>query len=107
MYSSELFPELPSYSHSAHCLQLIGKPIARITVPFPFTGFTSEVVRVKITEVEVVSSKTKIYALGLTALEAPLVFQGYSDIRQLGQYYTFTISNILTRIYTSVNFLAK
>jgi hypothetical protein len=74
MYSSELFPELQSYSHSAVCLQLIGNPIARLTVPYPFSGFTSEVFRVKISEVEVVSSKTQIYALGLASLDTFLVF---------------------------------
>ena len=68
MYSSELFPELLPHSHSAHCLKLVGKPIARLTIPFPFSGFSSETFKVKITEVEVDSSKTQIYALGLTSL---------------------------------------
>jgi hypothetical protein len=30
MYSSELLPELPPHSHSAHCLKLTGQPLAKL-----------------------------------------------------------------------------
>lgn len=32
-------------------------------------------------------------------------FLGYSDARQLGQYYSLTINGSVTRLYTAVNFL--
>lgn len=32
-------------------------------------------------------------------------YLGYSDIRQLGQYYSLTIDGKITRLYTAVNFL--
>jgi hypothetical protein len=34
-----------------------------------------------------------------------LIFRGYSDLQQLGQYYSLTINNETTRLYTAVNFL--
>ena len=43
MYSAELFPELPAYSHSSNCLKLIGKPIAVINIPNPYRGYISTV----------------------------------------------------------------
>ncbi len=32
-------------------------------------------------------------------------FRGYTDVRQIGQYYSLTINNKKTRLYTVVNFL--
>lgn len=32
-------------------------------------------------------------------------FQGYTDLAQIGQYYSLTVNSQLTRLYTAVNFL--
>lgn len=36
---------------------------------------------------------------------ATLSFRGYTHIEQLGQYYSFTTDDQVTRLYTAVNFL--
>ena len=51
------------------------------------------------------SQKTDIYSIGIIQESIPMRFLGYSDIRQLGQYYSLTINNKITRLYTAVNFL--
>ncbi len=32
-------------------------------------------------------------------------FQGYTELSQIGQYYSLTVNSQLTRLYTAVNFL--
>lgn len=32
-------------------------------------------------------------------------FRGYTDLSQLGQYYSVTVNSGMTRLYTAVNFL--
>ena len=51
-----------------------------------------------------ISEKTQIYAIGLVQEMGHLYYLGYSDSRQLGQYYSLTLGKI-TRLYTTVNFL--
>lgn len=53
----------------------------------------------------VVSEKTHIYELGLVVAGEKLAFKGYSSLLQLGQYYSLTINDEITRLYTAVNFL--
>ena len=43
MYSAELYPALPPYSHSAYAMQLIGQPIAKLVVPQTYNGFRDEI----------------------------------------------------------------
>ena len=54
-----------------------------------------------------VSRKTGIYVLGIVAKSEELEFAGYSDVKQLGQYYSFTMNNSITRLYTAVNVITK
>ena len=105
IYSAELYPELAAYSHSAYSLQLIGQPIAKLVIPQTYNGFRDEINEGEIKYKNIVSEKTQIYSLGITLKYGNLKFLGYTDLRQLGQYYSFTIINKITRIYTTVNFL--
>lgn len=62
---------------------------------------------VRISFISEVSKKTGIYVLGLVSKRDELEFSGYSDVKQLGQYYSFTVNKNLTRLYTAVNFITK
>jgi hypothetical protein len=55
--------------------------------------------------VHTISEKTQIYQLGLRLKGAALSFRGYTHLEQLGQYYSFTTDDQVTRLYTAVNFL--
>lgn len=98
-------PELPAYSHSAKCLEFVGEPVAKLAIPSTYEGFKEEITNAKIGYVRKISEKTQIYELGLASKDSSLVFTGYSSIKQLGQYYSLTIDDQLTRLYTAVNFL--
>jgi hypothetical protein len=107
MYAPELYPDLPVWSHSALSMQLAGSPVAKLVVPPTFAGFTFEVVEGHIKFMNCVSKITQIYSIGLVQKYGqPLRYLGYRDVRQLGQYYSFTFNGYVTRLYTSVNFLA-
>jgi hypothetical protein len=64
----------------------------------------SEVADAEIKYMCEISSKTQIYSLGLVQKHLPLRYLGYSDLRQLGQFYSLTFGKV-TRLYTAVNFL--
>ncbi len=53
------------------------------------------------------SKQSQIYVLGLGGVREELEFLGYSDVRQLGQYYSVTMGESITRLYTAVNFLSS
>lgn len=55
MYSSELMPELPAYSHSANCLDFVGEPVAKLEIPPTYEGFKEEITKVKIGYVRKIS----------------------------------------------------
>jgi hypothetical protein len=90
MYSSELLPSLGPHSHSANCLRLAGRPFAQLVVAPTFDGFTTSIVKGRICFVRVVSEKTQIYQLGLRMSQKQMSFRGYTDLQQLGQYYSVT-----------------
>ena len=79
----------------------------KIAIPPPYRSFEEETVAVRISFISEVSKKTGIYVLGLVAKRDELEFTGYSDVKQLGQYYSFTVNKNLTRLYTAVNFITK
>jgi hypothetical protein len=62
-------------------------------------------VRVGIGSVHKISEKTQIYELELTPFGTEFIFTGYSNLQQLGQYYSLTLDDQITRLYTAVNFL--
>ena len=105
MYSVELYPQLAPFSHSGNAMQKIGNPIAKLVTPSTYSGIKYEVNDGMIKYMNCISVKTQIYSIGIVQRFMPLVFLGYSDLRQLGQYYSLTINGRITRLYTSVNFL--
>ena len=106
MYSVELYPELAPISHSANSMQKVGPPIAKLVCPPTYSGINSEVNLGTIKYLNCISLKTQIYAIGIVQNYIPIVFQGYTDVRQLGQYYSLTVNGKITRLYTAVNFLS-
>lgn len=105
MYSVELYPELAPFTHPANSIELAGKPVAKLVTPPTYEGLDMEVLEGKIKFMNCVSEKTQIYSIGIVQEYRPMRFLGYSDIRQLGQYYSLTINRKITRLYTAVNFL--
>lgn len=105
MYSAELYPNIPAYSHSAYCMQLVGNPIAKLITPPTYSGFLSEVTIGKIKYVHCMSEATQIYSIGVCQKYKSLKYLGYKDLRQLGQYHSFSIEDKVTRMYTVLNFL--
>lgn len=54
-----------------------------------------------------VSKKNQIFVMGLLKEQSEFDFMGYSEVSQLGQYYSLTMNKKLTRLYTVVNFLTR
>lgn len=64
--------------------------------------------KAEVKEIFVVSEPGSIYELRLRlSVNKSVCFTGYTDKRQFGQYYTLTLNNSLTRLYTSVHCLQK
>ena len=56
---------------------------------------------------ELVSEKTQIYIVGFTSLnDKEFRYNGYTEITQIGQYFSLTINKKVTRLYTTVNCLS-
>ena len=87
-------------------MQKIGYPIAKLVTPPTYSGINFEVNDGVIQFMRCISEKTQIFSIGIVQKHVPLVFFGYSDVRQLGQFYSLTIDNKITRLYTAVNFLS-
>ena len=49
----------------------------------------------------------RIFTLYLSSLDQPFDYRGYSCLSQIGQYYSMTVNDKKTRLYTAVNFLQK
>lgn len=79
----------------------------KIDTPAPYSNFEEESVAVRVQFISEVSRKTGIYVLGLAAKSEELEFVGYSDVKQLGQYYSFTMNSSITRLYTAVNLVTR
>ena len=94
------------FSHSGNAMRKIGNPIAKLVTPSTYSGIKYEVNDGNIKYMNCISLKTQIYSIGIVQGYMPLVFLGYSDPRQLGQYYSLTINKKITRLYTAVNFLS-
>lgn len=83
-------------------------PIAKLDIPPTFDGFDAPEVECNIPQVQIVSEKGSIYQINLTRKEgAPFVFLKYRDIDQIGRYFSVSLNNNVTRLYTTVGFLVK
>lgn len=48
----------------------------------------------------------KIHTIYFNSMDLnPFIYKGYSDISQIGRYYSLTVNQHKTRLYTVVNFL--
>lgn len=57
-------------------------------------------------KVQIVSKKGNIFRINLFKKEGfPFRFIKYSDISQLGRYFSLSLNGKTTRLYTTVNFL--
>lgn len=45
--------------------------------------------------------------MGLLKEKGEFTFTGYSEVSQLGQYYSLTMNKKITRLYTVVNFITR
>lgn len=48
-----------------------------------------------------------MYEMRLAKEEGSFLFEGYTEIAQLGRYYSLTLNDQTTRLYSGVNFLME
>lgn len=106
MYRAERLPSLPTNSHSFRSLDLLGRPEAVISIPAPYSGLPSQPFEVKVESLSLISQSSRIYQFDLSCKEA-VKFEGYSHVSQLGRFYSLTVNDKFTRLYTFVNFLNR
>jgi hypothetical protein len=80
--------------------------VARIDIALPYSGMPSAPFPVSVASIQSISIKCQIYHIELRS-EAGLQFEGYSDVAQLGRFYSLTADSRVTRLYTAVNFLHR
>ena len=105
MYPAELLPGLPTNSHNSHSMDLCGDPIAKISIQSPYKGMPQEAFDVTITHMSAITNYSKIYEIYVTPTDKPISYEGYDSLLQIGRFYSLTVNNKVTRLYTAVNFL--
>lgn len=106
--AAEELPEVPIWSHSYLSFTLVGDPVARLDIPPTFEGLEEGEADCKIPAVEVICEKGPIYMISLESGGGrPFVYRKYREVSQLGRYFSITLNNKVTRLYTQVNFLVK
>jgi hypothetical protein len=65
MFRAELLPNLPSNSHSFKSLDLLGKPIAKIAITYPYKNISDTNFAVTIASIKSISVKCQIYQVEL------------------------------------------
>lgn len=109
IYGSEVAAELPEvsmWSHSYKSFTLMDDPVARVNIEPTFDGFETPEVECVIPEIKLISQKGNIYQINLFKKSgAPFTFLGYKDISQIGRFYSISLNENVTRLYTTVNFL--
>lgn len=83
----------------------MGTPVAKLGIPLPVEGFSEEQIPMRLSSLKLLSKKSQIYELLLIGEKDKLKFVGYTDVCQLGQYYSLSLNDKVTRLYTSVHFL--
>jgi hypothetical protein len=80
--------------------------VAKIEIPPTFEGFDGTEVECMIPSLKLISKKGNIYQMCLFKKEGfPFRFVKYTDVAQLGRYFSLSINDKTTRLYTTVNFL--
>ena len=65
MFRAEKLPRLPANSHSFKSLDLLGKPVAKIAIPYPYKGIPESPFAVNIVAIQSISMQCQIYHLEL------------------------------------------
>lgn len=52
-----------------------------------------------------IANYSKIYEIYVTPTDKPISYEGYDSLLQIGRFYSLTVNNKVTRLYTAVNFL--
>lgn len=92
--------------HGFKSLELVGEPIAKLTIPQIYRNLERDFCDVSIKNITVVSEVGQIYQVDLESVDyTPFEYIGYQDVHQLGRFYSLTINKKVTRLYTSVGFL--
>ena len=96
------------WSHSFRSFTLLGDPVARLSISSTFEGYDMTEVECEIPKVHMISQKGSIYQINLKKrYGSQFKFTGYRDITQLGRYFSITLNDKVTRLYTTVNFLVE
>lgn len=107
-YSAELTPNVKAWNHSKDSMRLVGPPVAMIERSSPVKGL-DDYNKVTIKEKLLVSNSANPTFL-ITLKKEPsnnLLWTGFSDQSQIGQFFSLTISNRkgwkrVTRLYTTI-----
>ena len=95
-----------TWKSSYKSISLLEKPIAQLDIPQTFSGFDKHEVECKVVDLNEVIKGTNIYRLKLAKKKGGTFrFDRYRDISQLGRYFTVTLNNSTTRLYSTVNFI--
>jgi hypothetical protein len=63
MFRAELLPRLPANSHSFKSFDLLGQPVAKIEIPFPYKNMTDSPLAVSVSSITSISIKCQIYQI--------------------------------------------
>ena len=90
------------FEHSKRALNLAGPPLAKFERynPYPSMSDSNEC---EIQSLRELNKASSVYLIQLSSKGDPFHYAGFQSISQLGQYYTVTINDRKTRLYTSVN----
>jgi hypothetical protein len=103
-----VLPEVPPHSHSFRAFKLLGGPVAKISIASTFGGFEGRVERVRIGRLRPICEGSSVFEMRLVKEGGGgFGFQRYTNIAQLGRYYSLTVNDRTTRLYTGVNFLME
>lgn len=94
--------DLKKISHSLDSINLAGPPIAALAITPTYE--MQELTTVRISQMFCHDKNGIIHTIYFE-LPPGSHFRGYTDLTQIGQYYSLTVNKKLTRLYTAVNFL--
>jgi hypothetical protein len=87
-------------------LALLGDPVAKISIEPVVRGLGEKPVEVRINSLANVSVTGRIYEMHLGGLGERLEVGRYTHVSQLGRFHAITLNGEVTRLYTTVHFLA-
>ena len=84
---------------------MLGEPIAKIENVDIYEGMEdlNECQVIRFRKIE----DSSLYVARLKVLKEKIKYKGYTNLSQLGRYYSLTVDHKNTRLYTAVNFLRR